>query len=91
MIGDPQLKVTRVAIGMNALISNAAALRNADVILILEAREWDSAEYLRDLVEAGRKKGALVLAHEEFEEWGMQDCATWLATFIPEVPFWTAA
>ncbi len=100
VIGDPQLKVTRVAMGTHKLFSNAAALRNADVIVIPEAREWDSVEYLRDLVEAGRKKAALVLAHEEFEEWGMQECAAWLATFIPEVPiqlipagepFWMAA
>ena len=85
-IGEPRLKVTRVAIGQHGLLQNAAALQNADAILVPEAREWDSAEYLRDVVDAGRPKGALVLAHEEFEEWGMQDCAAWLSGFIPEVP-----
>ena len=98
VIGDPQLKVTRVAIGLHGLMQNVEMLRTADVIIVPEAREWDSGEYLRDVADSGQKKGALVLAHEEFEEWGMEDCAIWLRTFIPEVPsewipagepFWT--
>jgi putative NIF3 family GTP cyclohydrolase 1 type 2 len=86
IIGNPELKVTNVAMGSHALAVNASTLQKYDVILVPEAREADSAEYLRDVVDAGLKKGALVLAHEEFEEWGMEDCATWLATFINEVP-----
>jgi putative NIF3 family GTP cyclohydrolase 1 type 2 len=86
MIGNPELRVSRVAMGSHGLAQNAATLQKFDAIVVPEAREWDSAEYLRDVVDAGLKKGALVVAHEQFEEWGMEDCAKWLAGFIPEVP-----
>jgi len=86
IIGRPDLKVNKVAVGSHALAANAERLRESDVILVPEAREWDSAEYLRDLVDSGANKAALVLAHEQFEEWGMEDCATWLAGFIREAP-----
>jgi putative NIF3 family GTP cyclohydrolase 1 type 2 len=86
IIGAPELEVSTVAIGQHSLSGNASALQKSDVVIVPEAREWDSAEYLRDLVDAGLKKGALIVAHEEFEEWGMEDCATWLATFIHEAP-----
>ena len=85
-IGDPQMQVRRAATGMHGLAQNVQALRTTDVILIPEAREWDSAEYVRDLAESGQKKGALVMAHEEFEEWGMEDCAEWLRSFVGEAP-----
>ena len=98
VIGDPQLKVTRIANASHSLDANIAALNDNDVILVGEAREWDTAEYLRDLVALGHKKGMILIAHQTWEEWGMEDCALWLRTFVPEVasewipsgePFWT--
>ena len=98
VIGAPQLKVTRVANASHSLDGNIAALGEADVILVGEAREWDTAEYLRDLTALGHKKGMILIAHQTWEEWGMEDCALWLRTLAPEVPsewipagepFWT--
>ncbi len=98
VIGDPQLKVTRVINASHSLDANIAALREADVILVGEAREWDSIEYLRDLTALGHRKGMILVAHQSWEEWGMEDCALWLRTLAPEIPcewipsgepFWT--
>jgi putative NIF3 family GTP cyclohydrolase 1 type 2 len=98
VIGDPQLKVTRVSNASHSLDANIAALGEADVILVGEAREWDSIEYLRDLTALGHRKGMILIAHQTWEEWGMEDCAVWLRTLAPEIPcewipagepFWT--
>lgn len=86
VIGDPALPVTTVGRGGHALANNMAMLPQVDLVIVSEAREWDSAEYIRDTVLSGQKKGALIIAHETGEEAGMDNCATWLKTFVTEVP-----
>ena len=86
VIGDPNLMVSKVGRGAHTLSGNMAVLPHADMVLISEAREWDSAEYVRDTVASGQKKGAVIVSHEAGEEAGMDYCATWLRTFISEVP-----
>jgi putative NIF3 family GTP cyclohydrolase 1 type 2 len=86
VIGNSGLKVKRVGHGAHDIVGNIRALQNVDALLIGEAIEYDSFEYFRDTVTAGQNKGAILLAHEVVEEWGMDDCAVWLRTFIPEVP-----
>lgn len=63
-----------------------SVLPKVDMVLISEAREWDSIEYVRDTVASGQKKGAVIVSHEAGEEAGMDECAKWLRTFIGEVP-----
>ena len=53
---------------------------------MFEARERDTAEYVRDLVLSGQKKGMLLCAHETGEEAGMDEFARWLRTIIDEIP-----
>ena len=86
MVGDPGLKVTRVASGGHYIAQCMAAAQNADVVLAGESREWETAEYIRDAVASGQKKGLLLLPHEGGEEAGMEECAQWLRPFVPEVP-----
>jgi hypothetical protein len=43
-------------------------------------------EYLRDAVLSGEKKGMILISHEAGEEAGMDNFASWLRTFITEVP-----
>jgi hypothetical protein len=57
-----------------------------DMLLVSEAREWDSIEYVRDTILSGQKKGMVLISHEAGEEAGMDECAKWLRTFISEVP-----
>jgi hypothetical protein len=44
----------------------------------------------RDLIDAnnmiGERKGFVMISHEGFEEWGMEDFAGWLKPLVPEVP-----
>ncbi|PWU10172.1 MAG: hypothetical protein C5B51_04745 [Terriglobia bacterium] len=86
VIGDPQLKVSKVGRGAHTLAGNMAVLPNVDLLLVSEAREWDSIEYVRDAVLAGEKKGMILISHEAGEEAGMDNCAKWLRSFITEVP-----
>lgn len=98
MIGNPAMKVRTVGIAGHDIVTTMTTLPGVDVVIIAEGREWDSIEYIRDMVDAGMKKGLILLAHEVCEEWGMEDCARWLQEFVPEVsvewissgePFWT--
>lgn len=90
VIGDPQLSVRRVALmpGFNNFpgIKRALDSSDIDVVVIGETREWEAIEYARDVNTAGKKKGLIVLGHVPSEENGMEECAKWLKTFIPEVP-----
>ncbi len=86
VIGDPQLKVAKVGRGSHTLAGNMAVMPKVDMLLISEAREWDSIEYVRDTVLSGQKKGAVIISHEAGEEAGMAECARWLKTFVSEVP-----
>jgi len=87
VIGDPALPVRTVAAnwGYNSSL-RPFARPDLDVLVIGEAREWELVEYAADAVTSGKKKGLIVLGHIPSEQSGMQYCATWLKTFIPEVP-----
>ena len=86
VIGNPELIVRTVGRGAHTLGGNMSVLPKVDMVLISEAREWDSIEYVRDTVASGQKKGAVIVSHEAGEEAGMDECAKWLRTFIGEVP-----
>ena len=86
LVGDPKLKVTRVANAGHYIQQCMQALPHVDVLLVFECREWEAAEYVRDAVAAGQKKALVQLPHEGGEEAGMDECARWLRTFVTEVP-----
>ncbi|MGO9239866.1 MAG: Nif3-like dinuclear metal center hexameric protein [Bryobacteraceae bacterium] len=87
-IGDPQSPVSRVALspGAAGLMAAVRTLPQADVYVCGEATEWEGIEYARDTIAAGQKKGMILAGHQVTEEPGMDLCAQWLKTFIPEVP-----
>jgi putative NIF3 family GTP cyclohydrolase 1 type 2 len=98
VIGDPNLKVSKIAKGGHNLQQNMESLVAADAIIVSETREFDSFEYARDTVFSGAKKGAIFIAHEVGEDEGMNWFAKWLQPLVPEVPvkfvsttdeFWT--
>ena len=88
VIGDPQTRVSRVALspGAGGLMAAVGALPEADVLVVGEQREWEGVEYAQDTVAAGHKKGLIILGHAMSEDPGMDECARWLKTFITEVP-----
>ena len=86
LVGDPQWTVTRVGMGGHTLEANIDLFAHSDVIVIFEARERETAEYVRDAIQCGQKKGLLLTGHEVGEEAGMNEFARWLRTIVPEVP-----
>jgi putative NIF3 family GTP cyclohydrolase 1 type 2 len=86
IIGDLNLPVAHVGRGGHSLANNMEVMPQVDLLIVSEAREWDSAEYIRDTVLSGQKKGALIISHEAGEEAGMDNCAAWLKGFVSEVP-----
>jgi putative NIF3 family GTP cyclohydrolase 1 type 2 len=90
VIGDPAMRVTRVAFAPGAPGSQvqmaALAKDEVEVLLIGESREWETVEYARDATQQGKHKALIILGHVPSEEAGMEECARWLKTFIQEVP-----
>ncbi len=87
VIGDPGLHVRTVA-GNWGYAGNLRPFTrpDLDVLIIGEAREWELVEYAADTVTSGKKKALIVLGHIPSEQAGMVYCASWLKTFISEVP-----
>jgi len=86
MVGDPNLRVTRVGRGGHCIAQCMAMAPNVDVVIGGEVREWETVEYFRDSVATGERKGLIVLPHEGGEEAGMEECARWVRGFVTEVP-----
>lgn len=102
VVGDPAMKITRAALspGASGSARHFELLRRDDVevLLIGEAPEWETIEYVADAKAEGKYKALVILGHIPSEQAGMEDCAQWLKTFVTEVPvefipasepFWT--
>jgi len=89
--GDPDMKVTRVALGPGYGVPPLAAA--FDVSVGGEAPEsGGNAEYADDAAAAGQPKGVILLGHMLSEDWGMLEVAEWLRGFLTGVPIdWVAA
>ena len=88
VVGDPQTSVERVALlpGATPLQASLNTLPSVDAIIAGEVREWETVEYARDTVSAGgKKKGLLLLGRVLSEEPGMNLCAQWIRTIVPEL------
>src|SRR5262245_57643834 len=75
LVGDPKLRVTKVANAGHYIQQCMQALPNVDVLLVFECREWEAAEYMRDAIASGQKKALIQLPHEGGEEAGIDECA----------------
>jgi hypothetical protein len=47
---------------------------------------FDNVEYVMDAASLGMAKGVIMLGHVVSEQAGMEDYATWLKTFVHDVP-----
>jgi putative NIF3 family GTP cyclohydrolase 1 type 2 len=102
VVGDRTMKVTTIAMqpGAGGPAGHMRALRRpeVEVLLIGEVPEWETIEYVYDASAEGKRKALLLVGHIPSEQPGMDNCATWLKTFIKDVPvgfvptiepFWT--
>jgi putative NIF3 family GTP cyclohydrolase 1 type 2 len=90
VVGDPRLKVTKagIAAGASGPEMHLAMLRRDDVevLLIGEVPEWETISYVRDAAAQGKHKALILMGHVPSEEPGMDECASWLKTFVKDVP-----
>jgi putative NIF3 family GTP cyclohydrolase 1 type 2 len=88
VIGEPGTSVRRVGLlpGSTPIQAALKLLPQVDVIVAGEMREWEGAEYARDQVFSGAKKGLILVGRIVSEEPGMDACAAWLKTLVKEVP-----
>jgi putative NIF3 family GTP cyclohydrolase 1 type 2 len=90
VVGSPSLRVTNVAIVPGAapfpMHRQALRLEDVEVLVIGEAREWETVEYVVDAITAGQKKALIIIGHIPSEQVGMEEFARWLGTFVKEVP-----
>ncbi len=87
-IGDRTMTVRRIGLlpGYTMIQAAIAMLPTVDVIVAGEVQEWESATYAQDVAFAGLKKGFISIGRVVNEAAGMQVCADWLKTIVPEVP-----
>jgi len=90
VVGNPDMKLKNVSMAVGAP-GSATHIRllednNTDVVLAGEAQQWETYEYARDAVSQGKNKAIIFLGHISSEEAGMDYCATWLKTFIKDIP-----
>ena len=101
VVGDPKRRVSKIAMapGFAGFPIHVMALRRDDVqvLVIGEAHEWETVEYVADAVAAGMDKALIVIGHIQSEQAGMEDFARWLepivkgtpVRFVPAIdPFW---
>ena len=90
VVADRDMKIKRVAFspGASGFRREVGALEMPDVDLLLagEPREWETVEYVADAIAEGRHKALIILSHVPSEQFGMDECAKWLKTFVTEVP-----
>lgn len=90
VVGDPEMKVTKVAFSPGAAGSqreiHAFEQDDVQVLMVGETREWETVEYAADAVSEGRKKALIVIGHIPSEQPGMDECASWLKGFVKDIP-----
>lgn len=101
VVGARDLKVTKIAMvpGASGTLAHRRMLQRDDVevVIIGEVPEWETIEYVNDAAAQGKRKALILMGHVPSEQAGMENCATWLKTFIKDVkigfvptvePFW---
>lgn len=90
VVGNPEMKLSKVWLAAGAPGSGTHIYllerKDVDVVITGESQQWETYEYARDAVAQGRNKAVIFLGHINSEEAGMKYCATWLGTFIKNVP-----
>ena len=90
VVGDPQMRITQVALapGAAGFPAHVQALRRQDVevLVIGEAHEWETVEYVADAVAAGQRKALIIVGHIPSEQAGMQEFARWLEPLVQGTP-----
>ena len=103
VLGDPQAQVRKIALSHGFLLvpvlEELLKEPGVDVVVTGEPVEWEAHPYFDDWITARKGKGMIMLGSQASEEPGSGEVATWLKSFITEVPvewiaqgepFWSA-
>lgn len=87
-IGNRTMTVRKVGLlpGYTLIQASIAMMPGVDAIVAGEVQEWESAAYAQDVAFAGLNRGFISIGRIVNEASGMQVCADWLRTVVPEVP-----
>jgi putative NIF3 family GTP cyclohydrolase 1 type 2 len=90
VVGNPDMQLTRVALSPGAAgfgpETSALEMKDVEVLILGETREWETVEYVSDAVTENKHKALIILGHIPSEQAGMEECAKWLKGFVTEVP-----
>jgi putative NIF3 family GTP cyclohydrolase 1 type 2 len=90
VVGDPNAMISRVVLRPGYLLVPAAMQMvrdtKADAVVCGEACEWEAFEYCEDWISAGWGKAMLMLGYAVSEGPGTKEMATWIKSFVTEVP-----
>ena len=90
VVGDRAQTISTVALipGAAGFPMHRKALQRDDVQLLVigEAREWETVEYVDDAVAAGQGKALIIIGHIPSEQPGMAEATEWLKTLVKDVP-----
>ena len=90
VVGDPNMQVTKVALIPGAAGSplqiKVLESDQVQVLFIGEVPEWETVEYTDDAVAEGKHKALVMMTHIPSEQAGMEECASWMTTFVSDVP-----
>ena len=89
--GDPNFKVTKIALshGMYWLADLQKLMAEPGVdLLVMGEPQWENelAQYSFDVADSGRNMGLILLGQAISEDPGGGEMATWLKTFVKDVP-----
>jgi putative NIF3 family GTP cyclohydrolase 1 type 2 len=85
VLGDPSMVVRRIVLGPGSGVP--ALSPDVDLTIGGETNEaGGNAEYMLDAAAIGQSRATLLLGHMMSEDWGMQEVATWLRSFLTDVP-----
>lgn len=90
IIGEPDTRVSKAILSPGYYVVPQLEKHLSDptvnLLVIGEPVEWEASPYFADIVASGQKKGLIVLGNEVTEEPGSGEMATWLKTFVTEIP-----
>lgn len=100
IVGQPDMRVRTVLVSAGAIGVPFAIehLRRADVVIAGEPREWEVVPYVLDSWSGDRGKGLIAVGRLVSEAPGVEACAAWIRTLVPEVrveaypladPYWS--
>ncbi|RFZ90860.1 hypothetical protein D0C36_18085 [Mucilaginibacter conchicola] len=89
VVGDLTQSCKRITVlpgasGAKKQMTNAIK-DNADVLIVGEIAEWETAEFFHDNYLLGHKKTLIILGHAFSEEPGMEYLTTWLQPKLPGI------